>query len=272
MSDLLLLALSETFDDVQNDRKRLQNRIGAHSRAGHGHDLILAGLFKRATDYEKAVAQELQAVMGAHPLGDFFERTPGLGLLSGARLLGALGDPLWNMREDRPRRDVAELWAYCGLHVINGARPRRRRGELANWNSKAKTKAIVIATTAFRSGGPYREYALQVKAACEGKVHQVTCRNTVYSAPNHTGARPTNGCGTTAHPEWGEIGSPWRPGHVHQHAISVTAKKILEDLFLEAKRLAGHGSPANGHLDRASRADLDLDIADELHRHAKAVA
>jgi hypothetical protein len=37
-----------------------------------------------------------------------------------------------------------------------------------------------------------------------------------------------NGCGITAHREWGEVGSPWRPGH-----IDMAAHRNLHQVFLD---------------------------------------
>lgn len=55
--------------------------------------------------------------------------------------------------------------------------------------------------------------------------HTAVCRNR---------ARPPqkpNGCGIALHPEWGEPGSPWRPGHVQADAYRAAAKALLMDLW-----------------------------------------
>jgi len=39
---------------------------------------------------------------------------------------------------------VSAMWAYCGLHVINGRAARRKAGEKSNWNSFLKAKLIGV--------------------------------------------------------------------------------------------------------------------------------
>ena len=55
--------------------------------------------------------------------------------------------------------------------------------------------------------------------------HEYTCKNT---------KRPpmaSNGCATVLKPEWGEPGSPWRPGHLNMHAHRIVHKEFLHDLW-----------------------------------------
>src|SRR5690606_697357 len=52
-------------------------------------------------------------------LWPYVEATPGLGPKTVARLLGAIKDPYINLATGQPRT-VAQLWAYAGLHVIDG--------------------------------------------------------------------------------------------------------------------------------------------------------
>lgn len=68
----------------------------------------------------------------------------------------------------------------------------------------------------------------QARKQAEQKVHARQCQNK---------ARPPmapNGCGTVAHPEWGEPGSPWRPGHCNMHAHRIAQKEFLRQLWIEA--------------------------------------
>lgn len=54
---------------------------------------------------------------------------------------------------------ISKLWAYCGLHVIDGRAARRKRGEAANWNGFLKTKLLGVAGPSFlRCASPYREH------------------------------------------------------------------------------------------------------------------
>lgn len=55
--------------------------------------------------------------------------------------------------------------------------------------------------------------------------HQWQCQNKKIPP-----ARP-NGCGIGVHPEWGEPGSPWRPGHIDMAAHRRLHQKLLNHLW-----------------------------------------
>lgn len=67
----------------------------------------------------------------------------------------------------------------------------------------------------------------EARTVAEAKVHTRVCRNKKIPPLS------PNGCGTSAHREWGEIGSPWRNGHKNAHAHRVTQKEMLR-MFWEA--------------------------------------
>lgn len=102
---------------------------------------------------------------------------------------------------------------------------RRQRGTKANWSTKAKMRAYLIAESCLKAGGPYREIYDKRKAATEGRLHAAPC------AP----------CGTKGKPA--QPGTPWRDGHRHADALRITAKTILRDLWREAKRIHEGATP-----------------------------
>lgn len=127
---------------------------------------------------------------------------------------------------------------------------RRQKGQKANWSSDAKTRAQLIAESCTKQLAKpcYRPedspYAVHVdgctcspwrvvydlrRAETITRVHATECMNRSRVTPN--------GCGTREHPEWGAVGSPWRPGHQHRDGIRVTAKEILESLWRAARDL-----------------------------------
>lgn len=68
----------------------------------------------------------------------------------------------------------------------------------------------------------------EARKAAVGNRHKWICKNR---------KRPpmkSNGCATVAHPEWGEPGSEWRPGHILAHAHRITAKELLRELWVVA--------------------------------------
>ena len=256
-----LTMLAYQLDALEAARKAIENQHRAFTNppknafdtaknlAGTPAATLFESMLKGIAVQEKDTIKKLEAATFAHPMaGAFVDARLGIGLKGIGRLLGTIGDPLWNGSEDRLRRGPAELWAYCGYHTIpaggqfasdshlpnvpgGNVRPRRQRGVKCNWSPRAKTAAFVVAESAYRQGY-YRPVYVAEKDKAATKVHCADCRNRVRPP-----GRP-NGCGTVAHPEWGEPGSPWRPGHQHQHALSMVAKTILKDLFVEAQSLA----------------------------------
>jgi hypothetical protein len=87
-----------------------------------------------------------------------------------------------------------------------------------------------------RALSPYRTEYDKARALSADKVHTAECRNRkpYWQAPN--------GCGISAHPEWGAIGTPWRDGHQHNDALRKAGKQFLKDLYREAQRLRDEAS------------------------------
>lgn len=254
------------LDDMQKARLATENRIrsitapvekgglGLEGPMVDGIDRILALLEKAEAEAKRGLMREVRRC----PVGPFILGQPGLGKSNPGlvgRLLGEIGDPAWHSRDNRPRT-LGELTAYCGEHVIQtgdasqgggdtqdsaaGVAPRRRRGERANWNSRARSFLYLLAESVIKAlNERYRAVYDEAKAQRAGTVHVVQCQNTVRPPKGATGPIRTNGCGTQEHPEWGAPGSPLRPGHVHAHALRLTAKAILRDLWEAAREARG---------------------------------
>jgi hypothetical protein len=77
------------------------------------------------------------------------------------------------------------------------------------------------------AGSKYWQVFCAAREAAQSKVHERTCKNRKL-------APFSNGCGTVAHPEWGEPGSPWRPQHVLRHAHRLAQKEFMIDFWLVA--------------------------------------
>lgn len=71
----------------------------------------------------------------------------------------------------------------------------------------------------------YFKVFAEARAYGDTAIHKWECRNH-KRPPQHN-----DGCGTTIHPEWGAVGSQWRPGHAEAHAHRVTGKTLLMDFW-----------------------------------------
>ena len=52
-------------------------------------------------------------------------------------LISYIGDP-------KKFKDPSHLWAYAGLHVIDGKAAKRAKGQQSNWNTKLKTLCWLV--------------------------------------------------------------------------------------------------------------------------------
>jgi hypothetical protein len=154
----------------------------------------------------KAQTRALERRMKTHPLAPWVAGTLGIGWKQGARLLAATGDPYWNGLHGRPRT-VSELWAYCGLHTVEGddgarSAAKRRKGVRGNWSSQAKMRTYLIAESCVKqSKSPYRI------------VYDARRANTAFDHPD------------------------WTKGHSHNDALRIMGKEILQDLWLASRDL-----------------------------------
>lgn len=255
------------------DEDGIQRGLGLDPN--HPQVALMRDIVDGITEQETKAIKNLERRMRAHPLGPWQKAHKGVGEKQLARLLAAIGDPYWNSRNNRPRR-VSELWSYAGYSVkrlptdqelrdtqdrsVGGSKPRtdhawidtqgqgvgpdqashpgqirldaqnsdagvavrRQKGTKANWSTDAKTRAYLIAESCLKQRtSPYRAVYDQRKAATEGRTHAAPC------AP----------CGKKSNPA--PVGTPWKDGHRHTDALRITAKNLLKDLWLEARRLHG---------------------------------
>lgn len=225
--------LAERVNQLEELRIADENRIRSIVQAGDAREALVESLMSVNTgikDLEQQSILELKRSMRRLPgVGEWVKNTPGLGEKTVGRLIGAIGNPAFNFASQRLRRGPAELWAYCGLHVIDGKAPRRQRGQQANWSTEAKTRAFLVAEGCVKAVGgetksgavkqrsPYRDVYDAARAKHEGAVHKHEC---VRCGPSGKPAQP---------------GSEISDGHAHARAMREVMKAILRDLFVICK-------------------------------------
>lgn len=240
-----LKILAESLDDLENQRKATDNRIRAlrqvygytDNEADTPEMGRLQAIADAIADLENMATLDLKRALRRHPLGGWVKATVGIGEKTGARLLAAIGDPAWNDLHQR-ERTLGELWAYCGYHVIDGAAPRRSKGQKANWSNDAKMRAFLCAEAAVKAGvrktddvndengydlahrhanTPYGQVYLDGRARYADTLHPTPCHR----------------CTPAGKPP-AEPGTPRKPAHQHAMAMRLVSKAILADLFDQA--------------------------------------
>lgn len=193
------------------------------------------------------------------------------GLASGEvfpRLMGLIGDPRiaipwkWEQADGKRQlvsagdpydRSLRQLWQWCGCGdpqkkpesgmsqeqlLACGKRTVVRPLLYAFSSYIARSGRVVTKEGSKKLGMPVSQTVADsryFRIFAEQKDYGLT-RTHEWQCQNHK--RPPlhpSGCGTVAHREWGEPGSPWRPGHAEAHAHRIVAKELLRDLWIVAE-------------------------------------
>ena len=186
---------------------------------------------------EHDATQQLEKLMRAHPLGAWVARTKGVGDKQAARLLGAISDPYWNDKHNRPRQ-LSELFSYCGLG--DAQKQVRRRGVKANWSDTAKKRAWLISKSSIRTlrapchvpeGQAWAEHVKDCACGPYRLVYDATREAYADTVHPHDCVR----CGPSGSPAL--AGTPRSAGHLEAIALRAMSKQLLADLWREARDL-----------------------------------
>lgn len=244
---------AEAVADAKKSRIATINRV---ERGGVSDPMLKETLTRAAKGLEEECNQLLMAeyktVVPQH-VRDWAAQIPGLA--SGElfpRILGSLGHPRlaqpyrWEDNKIVPAgpmfdRTVRQLWQFAGCgdpdsipysqilgHEVT-REDKLRAGKrttvrplLYTWTSwmvRQHTRSPAVGAS------KYWQLFEQTKKEAADKRHVRTCRN--RKRPPMT----SNGCGTSKNPEWGEVGSPWRPGHINMHTHRIVQKRWLQELW-----------------------------------------
>lgn len=232
MSSFRDLAIQgELLNDLEGVRIANGNRIFAMlapvEKGGMGLDESHPGVRNSQTigdvlqTAEDLSTKELRRILKATALHPWLKAQVGIGEKQGARLLAVIGHPLWRhdpITDEWHPRTIAQLWAYCGYHVVKGESPKRKRGEQGNWNTEARTRTYLIAESCVKQmHSPYRAVYDEGRAKYAESLHDGECKR----------------CGPSGKPA--QPGSPLSAGHQHARAMRLMAKAILKDLWLAAR-------------------------------------
>jgi len=111
---------------------------------------------------------------------------------------------------------------------VAGVAPKRARGQRANWSTRAKTKAYLVATSCMKQ--------LVAPCARDGDgpaAHVDACSCSAYRVVYDARRAHTK----VTHPDWSD-------GHSHNDALRIAAKAVLRDLWRAAREF--HNGPDEG--------------------------
>jgi hypothetical protein len=239
LGDPLLQLSADVLDDLERVRIANENRLRQLTRSEADGDGEVRGFGLSEEDPEVArlaalvdllrkaeadAATNLGRHMRTHPLGPWVKAQRMVGDKQAARLLAAIGDPYIRpeiTREDDtvepPRvRKIRELYALCGYSPGQV----KRKGVRARWSHAAKMRAHLIA----------KKTVMGLAAPCERPEgsewakHVEGCKCGPYRVLYDQARQHYAGRDTT-------------PKHRENMAHRVVAKRLLRDLWEEARRL-----------------------------------
>lgn len=252
---------AEALTDAIKARTSTENRVkrGMTADAILGHVMIT-----EARDHEARCRGRLLDWYTGHipeHVRDWAAAIPGLatGELF-PRILCTLGHPRiaepwrWEGKNlipagDPYERTLRQLWAFCGCgdperipaknmsreQLLACGKRTAIRPLLYTFSNYLAMVGMPVTKKDSKLFGRPRSYAaadspffkLFIEAKTDGAshIHDRQCQN--HKRP----PMKPDGCGTVAHPEWGEPGSPWRPGHVLAHAHRIVHKEFLRELW-----------------------------------------
>lgn len=253
--NLPLICLAENLTDIESARISMANRHRqlAELDAGQADIRRLAALIEGLEQLEHVAVLDLQRAMRAHPLGPWVKRSKGVGEKQAARLLASIGNPYWNSLHQRPRRGPAELWAYCGYHVISpdgqsgaAAHPRHAVGgpllPVDPKRSDVRSRCVdgqssATPTDPARPSTPGEHVGGVAPKRRKGQRSNwnSTARTRAYLVAESC-MKSREG---TYRPDYDKGRSKYSglpDGHAHNRALRLVAKAVLRDIFLEAKK------------------------------------
>lgn len=114
-----------------------------------------------AEGLEKHLEKDIKDLVKEYPIYNLYLKdVKGISHILSAGLISWVGDI-------SRFQTISKLWAYSGLHVIEGEAARRRKGEPSNWNSRLKTHCWKLGESFVKSRGEYRGLYDKYRAADE---------------------------------------------------------------------------------------------------------
>lgn len=130
LNDLALVV--RQFYAIQDLRKAMSNRLQAYQRLGYYAEHA-GQVFDQMVTLENDIGSTVGAMVKSEPIYNaWLKHVKGIGPILSAALIARIGSV------DR-FEFVSALWAYAGMHTVDGKAPKRRKGQKANWDSDLKT-------------------------------------------------------------------------------------------------------------------------------------
>ena len=130
-----LRVLVEMYYDFQKLRVATENRLRMYELLNLITPLQSAKLHSVAQDLkrdEKSILEQIEDELETILVWQWLKNIKGIGPAMAAGIISWVDDISRSPH-------VSSLWKYAGMHVVDGAAPKRRKGEKAEWNQSLRT-------------------------------------------------------------------------------------------------------------------------------------
>lgn len=217
----IVLAVTSYYD-AQQVRIALSNRIADLVREKHftqeEADRRFAPAFEFMKKAEAVFAKDIKHESKEHRIYAWLISIRGIGPVLAGGLLALIGDIA---RFDT----VSKLWAYAGLHVIDGKAPKLERGKRANWNSTLRTLCWKLGES-FVKAGKGEEWEGQYRALYDS-----------YKARDR--AKHPEKVDSGRKSRKGKVIWMYTDGHIHARAKRYAVKILLSHLWEYWRKFEG---------------------------------
>ena len=222
LNDLALVV--RQFYAIQDLRMAMNNRIQAYHRLDY-YAKHAGEVYDATKELELHIGDVVKTMVAEEPIYEaWLQHVVGIGPALSAGLISRIGSV-------HRFESISALWAYAGMHVVDGKATKRTRGQKANWNAELRKLVAFKIPAQFvkvRSSLGRKLYD-QYKDFYE-RVHDGRCP--IWSDPkakiNSAGTKATvNGKGCS------------RKGHIHNMATRKVGKVFLSCLWVAWRELEG---------------------------------
>jgi len=154
-------AIVNQYYDIQKIRIEAENQVRSikQEKSEGNVDFIRTSIINKLKVIEKdIIKQSKEALKGYSLYTEWLKDVKGVGPVLAMGLIAYIGDPT-------RFKDPSHLWAYAGLHVIDGKAAKRAKGQKSNWNTKLKTLCWLVGESFVKQkNSKYRDLYDQLRA------------------------------------------------------------------------------------------------------------
>ena len=256
--------LGRLLDDLEADRIRQTNRIGALERSRGEAMPHLYAVIEPIERAEHLAERELVRVWRRHPLAPWAKSVRGVGEKSIARLIAEIGEPSlgsdghWETHENGAAKVDAESTFATPPDNEDGATaianpsintPRSRTWIIDEYWERSVSQLWQYCGVGDPARSKIAKGATQAELMKRGKPRAKKQLYLIATSMLKAGNREVYDAGRERYADRVHVDAcapchakkddPWKPGHQHMAALRLVEKTLLRDLWLEAQRLRG---------------------------------